>query len=343
MLRILRDATLGLLVSAVSACASDPAGPKAGGSQADGAEAGDADSRVCPIPCEGTCADGRCLVTLADASSPDDLAVEGTSVYFAGCASTGTGGAASSVPIAGGPSVLLASGPACPASIALGALGLYVSGLNGGDIARVPRDGGPLTVISSNPDKPTGLAIDTRNVYWATRGGALMRMPLSGGPPTAIASCHNGCTRPVVQGDDVYWGDSTAGSIFKLSADGGPPIPVTGGLEAVGAIAVSSDRIYFSSGYLLGQVPMDGGTAMSLGLPTGAPVGAIAVDDTSVYFTSWGSIWKIAFADIQPTQIATNQGDPNAIAVDGTSVYWTNADAWPDGGCCGQVMKLTPK
>jgi hypothetical protein len=108
-------------------------------------------------------------------------------------------------------------------------------------------------------------------------------------------------------------------------------------------MAMSGDQIYFASGYQLGQVSIHGGAAANVGLPTGAPVGAIAVDDSSVYFTSWGSIWKIAFTDIQPTEIATDQGGPNAIAVDGTSVYWTNADSWPSGGCCGQVMKLTPK
>ena len=56
---------------------------------------------------------------------------------------------------------------------------------------------------------------------------------------------------------------------------------------------------------------------------------AVAVDDTSVYFTSWGSIWKIAFAGDQPTRIATGQGEPNAIAVDAKDRVY--AATSPDG------------
>ena len=334
-LRVLAIATLG---SGLSSCSVHPRqtsiGPEAG--IHDGAT-------VCAISCSGTCTDGRCLVTLATTPSPSDIALDDVRVYFTECPSTGKGGTIASVPLSGGPPSTLASGSACAASLALAGSILYVAGLNGNDIASIPRDGGTLTTIASSSDKPAGIAVGDTHIYWSTQGGALMMMPLSGGSPSILASCPRGCTRPIAQASVVYWGDPSAGTIQMSPGDGGAPAIVTSGLSSVGAMAISGDYIYFASDYLLGQVSVHGGSAMNVGLPTGAPVGAIAADDTSVYFTSWGTVLKIGFTDIQPTQIAANQGDPNAIVLNGASVYWTNADVWPSGACCGQVMKLTPK
>jgi hypothetical protein len=334
-LRVLAIATIG---SGLSSCSDHTRqtgiGPEAG--IHDGAT-------ICAISCSGTCTDGRCLVTLATATSPSDIALDDARVYFTECPSTGKGGTITSVPLGGGSPSKLASGSACAASLALAGSTLYVAGLNGNDIASIPRYGGTLKTIASSSDKPVGIAVGDTHIYWSTQGGVLMMMPLTGGSPSMLASCPKGCTRPVAQASDVYWGDSSAGTIQMALGDGGAPVVVTSGLSGVGAMAISGDYIYFASDYLLGQVSVHGGSAMNVGLPTGAPVGAIAADSTSVYFTSWGSVLKIGFTDIQPTEIAANQGDPNAIAVNGTSVYWTNADAWPSGACCGQVMKLTPK
>ncbi len=84
---------------------------------------------------------------------------------------------------------------------------------------------------------------------------------------------------------------------------------------------------------------------MTLSTADGAPVVAVAVDDTSVYFTSYDAVWKVPRAGGDVTLLAQNQGGPDAIVVDATSVYWTNATSWPPppDGEGGQVMKLTPK
>jgi hypothetical protein len=300
----------------------------------------------CVAPCNGVCTDGRCLITLAETSSPVDIALDGASAYFTSCPPDGRSGAVLSVPLGGGLPTGVATGPGCPVSLALGDTSLYVAGLGGaGDVAKVSRSGGGLTKLASSADAPTGVTVDDANVYWATQGGALMKIAIGGGTPSLVARCQKTCTRPVVDANRVYWGDPYAGTIMSASRDGGSAVPVTGGLETVSSLAVGGNDLYFANGYFLAKAPLTGGAATGIGLPTGAPVGAVAVDDTSVYFTSWGSIWKVPFADVQPTRIAVTQGEPTAIAVDATSVYWTEGVAstpLPSGGC-GRVMKLTPK
>jgi hypothetical protein len=300
-----------------------------------------ADASVpCVAPCEGLCTDGRCTVTLAEIPSPVDIAVDGANAYIASCLPDAAGGAVLSVPLGGGPSMTVATGAGCPVSLTLGDTSLYVAGLGGaGNVAKVTRGGGTLTTLASNPDSVIGIAVDDANVYWATQGGSLVRVALGGGMPSVVASCQRTCTRPVVSAHRVFWGDPYAGSILTVPGDGGLPMLVTSGLETVSSLAVGGSEIYFANGYFVGKAPLAGGAAATLGLPTGAPVNAIAVDDTSVYFTSWSSIWKIGFTDVQPMRIVVTQGDPGAIAVDSTSVYWTEGV----GSRCGRVAKLTPK
>jgi hypothetical protein len=283
---------------------------------------------------DANCDNGRCPVALAEVPSPTDVAVSGASVYFTSCSNDG-GGSVLRVPRFGGSPATLAVGQSCPVGLAVDDANVYVAGLGGSDLAKVPLDGGVLMTLASDAGAPVGVAVNTTSVYW-TSGAGLMRVSLDGGAPTLLASGQRSWTRPVLDSDFVYWGDPDLGTIQKLPLDGGSPATVGTAVETVTDLALSSTDIYFADGYTLEKAPLAGGSTVSVGLPTGAPVGAIAVDDASVYFTSWGSVWRIAFADLQPTRVATDQSEPNAIAVDGTSVYWTD-------GSGGHVMKLTPK
>jgi hypothetical protein len=62
-------------------------------------------------------------------------------------------------------------------------------------------------------------------------------------------------------------------------------------------------------------------------------VSALAVDGTSVYWTTGNSVMKVATSGGAPVPIASGQIDANSIAVDDTSVYWTDYNA-------GTVMKV---
>ncbi len=301
---------------------------------------------ACAAPCDGTCTGGRCLVTLAQASSPVAVAVDLASAYFTSCSGAGGAGSVLRVPLTGGSPTTIASGAGCPVSLALGDVTLYVAGFDGSDITSVPLGGGTPTTLASGADRPVGVAADRASVYWTTSAGALMRVPLDGGAPVVLASGRQSATRPVLAGDDVYWGDPSGGAILGVPVSGGAPTIVVSAIM-VTDLAIAGTDVVFADGYTLTRAPLGGGAPPTIiGTAGGSPLLAVAADDTSVYFASYSTLWKVPLGGGEAVVIASNQGAPSAIAVDATSVYWTNATngpPQPDGGGGGQLMKLTPK
>jgi len=150
-----------------------------------------------------------------------------------------------------------------------------------------------------------------------------------------LASSSTRLTRPAVDATSVYWGETTTGIVEKVAIDGGRAALVTSTSLATD-LAITGALVVVADGYTLVSAPSAGGPATAIATAAGAPIFAVAADDTSVYFTSYGTIWKVAIDGGPATALASDQDSPGAIAVDQTSVYWTN-----EGG--GQLMKLTPK
>jgi hypothetical protein len=216
-------------------------------------------------------------------------------------------------------------------------------GRDGGDSTRLETTGGPpfgvtgdlRNVYFTAPAAGSGATAGPRR-------SVLTKVPLTGDAPTVLAEGDRPWSRPVVDATHAYFADDL-GILRKVSLDGGQAVTVTQ-VDSVTTPVLSDEELYFGAGYTVMKVPTSGGAAVTLGTAAGAEVVAVAVDRTHVYFSSYGVVWRVPRSGGELVQLAGDQSGANAIAVDDTSVYWTNADASPGkASCCGSVMRLSPK
>ena len=82
------------------------------------------------------------------------------------------------------------------------------------------------------------------------------------------------------------------------------------------------------------MLPLDGGGIPAV-LASGSYPSTLALDGTSIYWSTLDSVMKESLDGGRPTMIAGGQKRPRGLAVDTKSVYWTSDD--------GNIMKVTPK
>jgi hypothetical protein len=263
--------------------------------------------------------------------NPGEIAVDATNAYWIAdrgpdSDSGASLGATMKVPLAGGASTVLASGPIPSLAIAIDGTSVYFwrgvyipMEANGIDVSllKVPKDGGTAVVLTSSAlaspvTAPGELAVDATTVY--VTSSDVMAVPTAGGTPTLLVG-PDGLSQAsglALQGTNVYWTrlvglvydgviTPTSSSVMKVSTTGGTPIPLASFPDVLSAIA-------------------------------------IAADATNVYWIMGGpsgAVMKIPVTGGTPVTLASAQAYPQRIAVDATSVYWTTSD--------GTLMKLTPK
>jgi hypothetical protein len=147
-------------------------------------------------------------------------------------------------------------------------------------VYKVSKSGGPTTtVVTMGSVYAASLATAGADLYvgmWDR--GSIWKLPKAGGTPETVATAQYGLRSLAVDSLHLYW--AGGGLLSRLLLSGGATSPVAKSDES--SVALDEDSAYFCDRYELKKVPKGGGTVTTL---TRDPCGgAIAVDDTYVYF-----------------------------------------------------------
>jgi hypothetical protein len=256
--------------------------------------------------------------TLASGQSgPQNVAVDSRNVYWA----NHDGDAVMKVALSGGDPVALAAYPhAC--TVAIDASNVYFATCEGGLVGKVPIDGGEALLLATGQAWPGKLAVDATHVYWTNLDGTIMKAPIDGGDLVQLASAQDQPDAVVVDADSVYW--TTVDAILKVSIHGGDPTPLAVEQSPVGTFAVADGSVFWSNGPAgtIARVSVDGGPVAVLATSDGFAQGA-TVDSSFVYWaTNLGSVMKTALAGGITTELARGENNPGNPALGGGFLYW---------------------
>jgi hypothetical protein len=266
---------------------------------------------------------GGSATTLASATSrsslinPAALAVDGTDVYWASVdeASGAPGDQLMKVPVGGGTSTVIAS-QQHPAYLAVDPTSLYWSDDGNGTVMKAALSGGtPITLGEGEPQGVASLVVDATRVYFYARTRGIQSVPLDGGRITTLVSDdgYPGVTfsNLVLSRGSLYWASGEAQtSLWTLPVSGGTPTALVSVSQPgpIGSIAVDGVSVYWLSASSTGttcttavmKVPVGGGTPTTVvsGVPgcdnaLGPALGSIALDATSVYWTTGSAVMKM--------------------------------------------------
>jgi hypothetical protein len=311
----------------------------------------------CGHSCQGgTCDKGQCQpVTLASGSSPRDLAVDATHVYWiepntARAMQADKKDGANAVQLGGGTSNYLIGLDVDDASVFWGTRDEILLRCKIGGCANTPAQ------VSTQITYMGDLAVDGTNAYWLQdTTPATMKKSAKTGTNNAAsvlvtdADGVKNYNHIATDGQNVFW-TADDGKVRRVAVGGGPVSVVATTTGSADGIAIDDQNVYFSSFNDPGTINMapkggvGGGSvlAASQHLPLG-----VAVDTNSIYWVNAaigtsqtsGTIMTCKIAACTPTQLASGQRTPVFIVVDDVAVYWSNFDAGNNGGGIMKVAK----
>jgi hypothetical protein len=252
-----------------------------------------------------TCMADDCMNTLTvmtnGQATPRGITSDATSIYWANEGLVVDGGLVGSIATcgllgcAGGFAHVLAPMQVGPYDVVVGS-GIAYWTDNYGKAVRscsVAGCSGEPTTLAADPTLLSGIAIDVTSVYWAEESaGNIIKCPLGG--CTTLTQFATGQSQPTkldVANDTLFW--STSGAIMSCPTSGcvGAPHVFASGQSSAYAIAHDATTLYWSLYEPAGKVLACtlAGCAMPtvLGALQDLP-SAIAVDDSSVYWTNSG-------------------------------------------------------
>lgn len=284
---------------------------------------------ACGHGCKGAaCAFGLCTPTLLASNQldPADVAVDGTSVYWAST----VGGTVAKVAKTGGATTVLATGQNTPMGVLLDEGWVYFSNTsNIGAVLRVPKAGGAAQTVASGQYYPYRMAIDGDTLYVTSdsTAGNVSTVPKAGGAVSIFAASQSSPKGIVVDATGVYW---TSFKEVKRSPKSGNGITKLSTQEKFPyALAADATSLYWSDGYAYAirkSTKTGAGTTTLATLPFGQGARSIAIDDTAVYWVSKEGdlVQKVSKSGGTPMTLAKASA-PLGVAVDEAYVYWTNS------------------
>jgi hypothetical protein len=127
------------------------------------------------------------------------------------------------------------------------------------DLWRIPKSGPPKEQLAPFGHLLDGLAQDGQNLYFIDPGpsgsvvGDVIMVPKTGGAPVTLALQESRPAHPTLADGELYWasfGDADCtGSIRKVDTTGTPVVTtVVSGISYVQALALDQTSVYFTSG-----------------------------------------------------------------------------------------------
>ena len=213
-------------------------------------------------------------------------------------------------PLAGGAETEIATLPAAAIQVVVAGDYVYVAYETGG-LWRIPKAGGAPEALGFLSPAIRGLVADGKSVVVATADGTLSRVDDAGVKPLATAP---GQPCAVARdADRLYWTASDAknqSAILRVGLAGGEATTIASGTFAACALAADAKNLYFvttlpdalavrssgAAGLGLMSAPIGGGTAVAVAQSTHALAqpGAVAVDETHLYWLTASSVMRLA-------------------------------------------------
>jgi hypothetical protein len=246
---------------------------------------------------------GGAVVTLAPAQNyPGEIVADGSFVYWTTGAWNDPNGAVVRVARDGGTVETMASGQYYPRGLLLSSGVLFWTiGPQTGPIEVLRRSvngGSPQHVASGG----LSLTVDSVSVYLGTTAG-IQKVPIGGSGFETIGALTGPSPGPIdgaTDGTNVFWSTGNdPGLIAKVSNAGGTSVALvqSGVLYPRGLVADGGYLYFHAIGSFGGavkrgvsKVAIAGGPVIPVDtIDAGpAPLGGVAIDDTSVYWTSYG-------------------------------------------------------
>jgi hypothetical protein len=281
--------------------------------------------------------------TLVLSENPVDLALDGTSVYWADFST----GEIAKVPKSGGSPVVLWSSPTTPPlAITVDATNVYFgvrdTGQSADEVMSVPIAGGTASTLASMGSVETGfLFAGPSQLYWI--GPAIYSVPKAGGASMFLSTV--GAFALALDASNLYFSGEDGIEALPLSGGrttffgfppnpepmwprqpGGAPLPPT-------AIVSDGANLYYAVDgdvgvATVGYIPIAGGPGTVLATGRPSSVRAIAVDERNLYWIEGdGTMQQGAIATVpktggQVTVLVPAPSHAKRLAVDSSGLYF---------------------